>query len=87
MESFKNYITSFWKGLWSLLVGMKVTGKEFVTPKVTEQYPENRKTLKIADRFRGTLTLIEDENGHNKCIACGICAKACPMDVLEGVDE
>ena len=35
MESFKNYITSFWKGLWSLLVGMKVTGKEFVTPKVT----------------------------------------------------
>ena len=38
-------------------------GKEFVTPKVTEQYPENRKTLKIADRFRGTLTLIEDETG------------------------
>ena len=46
MESFKNYITSFWKGLWSLLVGMKVTGKEFVTPKVTEQYPENRKDFK-----------------------------------------
>ena len=35
MESFKNYFVSFWKGLWSLLVGMKVTGTEFVTKKVT----------------------------------------------------
>ena len=46
MESLKNYFVNFWKGLWSLLVGMKVTGTEFVTPKVTEQYPENRETLK-----------------------------------------
>ncbi len=83
MESFKNYITSFWKGLWSLLVGMKVTGKEFITPKVTEQYPENRKTLKIADRFRGTLTLIEDENGNNRCVACGICQLNCPNGTIK----
>ena len=57
MESLKNYFVNFWKGLWSLLVGMKVTGTEFVTPKVTEQYPENRETLKIGERFRATLTL------------------------------
>ena len=64
MGSFKNYITSFWKGLLSLLKGMGVTGKYFFSRKVTEQYPENRATLKIPERFRGTLTLIYDENGH-----------------------
>ena len=58
MGSFKNYITSFWKGLLSLLKGMGVTGKYFFSRKVTEQYPENRATLKIPERFRGTLTLI-----------------------------
>ena len=61
MGSFKNYITSFWKGLLSLLKGMGVTGKYFFSRKVTEQYPENRATLKIPERFRGTLTLIYDE--------------------------
>ena len=55
MESLKNYFVNFWKGLWSLLVGMKVTGTEFVTPKVTEQYPENRETLKIGERFRNSM--------------------------------
>ena len=61
MGSFKNYITSFWKGLLSLLKGMGVTGKYFFSRKVTEQYPENRATLKIPERFRGTLTLIYDK--------------------------
>ena len=52
---------------------MAVTGKELVTPKITECYPENRATLKIADRFRAELTLKYDEQGRHKCIGCGIC--------------
>ena len=68
MGSFKNYITSFWKGLLSLLKGMGITGKYFFSRKVTEQYPENRATLKIPERFRGTLTLIYDENGQHKSV-------------------
>ena len=46
MGSFKNYITSFWKGLLSLLKGMGVTGKYFFSRKVTEQYCPNG-TIKI----------------------------------------
>lgn len=83
MESIKNYFIAFWKGLWSLLVGMKVTGKEFVTPKVTEKYPENRATLKIADRFRATLTLKYDADGNHKCVACGICQMNCPNHTIQ----
>ena len=83
MGSLKNYITSFWKGLLSLLQGMGVTGKYFFSRKVTEQYPENRATLKIPERFRGTLTLIYDENGQHKCVACGICQMNCPNGTIK----
>lgn len=61
---------------------MGVTGREFVTPKITEQYPENRKTLQIADRFRAELTLKYDAEGRHKCIACGICQMNCPNGTI-----
>ena len=78
MGSFKNYMTSFWKGLLSLLQGMEVTGKYFLSRKVTEQYPENRATLKMFDRFRGELIMPHNENNEHKCVACGICQMNCP---------
>lgn len=67
-------------GPWSLICGLSVSLKYFFSPKriVTEQYPENRKTLKMHERFRGRLEMIEDENGNNRCTACGMCERACP---------
>lgn len=82
MSSVKEYFSGMGKGIVSLLKGMEVTGKEFVTKKVTEEYPDNRATLKIGDRFRGTLELIYDENGNHKCIACGLCQMSCPNGTL-----
>ena len=38
-------------GIGTLLTGMKVTGREFFTKKVTEQYPDNRDTLVIRHVF------------------------------------
>ncbi len=83
MSSIKEYFSEVGKGLKSLVTGMAVTGKEFVTPKVTEQYPENRATLNIADRFRAELTLKYDAQGHHKCIACGICQMNCPNGTIQ----
>lgn len=82
MGSIKEYFTSVGNGVKSLLVGMGVTGKELVTPKITEQYPENRETLKVADRFRAELTLKYDAEGRHKCIACGICQMNCPNGTI-----
>lgn len=82
MGSIKEYFSSVGQGVKSLLVGMGVTGKEFVTPKITEQYPENRKTLQIADRFRAELTLKYDAEGRHRCIACGICQMNCPNGTI-----
>ena len=58
-----NYIQGLFHGIRTLLTGLKVTGKEFVTPKITEQYPENRATLKMNERFCGTLTMPHDAEG------------------------
>ena len=83
MKSLVEYIKSIFKGLWTLLIGMKITLKEFFTPKVTQCYPENRETLKIADRFRATLVMITDENVNNKCTACGLCSINCPNQTIK----
>ena len=82
MSSVKTYFTSFFSGLRSLLIGMKVTLREFFTKKVTEKYPENRATLKIHERFRGELVMPHDENGNHKCIACGLCQMNCPNGTI-----
>jgi len=67
-------------GIVSLLKGMKVTLYYLLHPStvVTQQYPENRKTLRMAERFRGQLAFERDENGYHKCIACHSCETACP---------
>ena len=83
MGSIKEYFSEAAKGLKSLVDGMVVTGKEFVTPKITEQYPENRATLQIGERFRAELTLIYDEEGRHKCIGCGICQMNCPNGTIQ----
>jgi NADH-quinone oxidoreductase subunit I len=77
-----SYIGGIIHGLKTLTIGMKVTFVEFFTKKTTEEYPENRDTLVLADCFRGTLIMPLDENGNNKCIACTLCETNCPNDTL-----
>lgn len=76
----KRYLKRCVTGPWSLICGLSVTLKYFFNPKriVTEQYPENRKTLKMHERYRGRLEMVEDEEGNNRCTACGMCERACP---------
>jgi len=82
MGSLKNYITGFGTGLWSLLIGMKVTIINLFRPKVTQQYPENRDTLVMFDRFRGELVMPHNANNEHKCTGCGICQTNCPNGTI-----
>lgn len=83
MGKFKNtYIGNIFSAIGSLATGMGVTLREFFTKKVTECYPENRKELKIPERHRAVLRMPHDENGNNKCIACGLCQSSCPNGTI-----
>ena len=80
----KSYFGGIADGLKTLATGMKITWKEYFTPKSTEQYPENRKTtLHVAKRHRGRLVMLRDENGAVKCTACTLCEKTCPNDTIK----
>lgn len=82
MEQELTYLGKVAGTIKSLATGLSVTMKEFFTCKVTEQYPENRKTQKISQRHRATLYMPLDENGNNKCIACGLCQSNCPNGTI-----
>ena len=68
--------------LVDLLEGLWVTFR-YQPPKniVTEQYPAERP--KVAERFRGAPRLNNNpETGETLCIACNLCALACPENLI-----
>lgn len=87
MRTFPQYISELFGGIKSLLNGLAVTWKEFWTKKVTQQYPENRATLVISDRFRAELTMPHDEHNEHACTACGICQMNCPNGTIQVISK
>ena len=72
--------------LKSLMTGMKVTIYYFSHARkeiITQQYPENRDTLKMFDLFRGEVIMPHDENNEHRCTGCSACEIACPNGTIE----
>jgi NADH-quinone oxidoreductase subunit I len=70
--------------------GMSVTFKEMMSPAITEEYPDGPPHFE--ERYRGAHVLQRDENGLEKCVACFLCAAACPVSCIyieaaENTDE
>jgi NADH-quinone oxidoreductase subunit I len=75
MASARAYFANIYDNLKSAVIGMKITIKYCFQKTVTVQYPEQK--LKFAPRYRGI-----HEFELNKCIACDLCVKACPVDCI-----
>ncbi len=46
----------------------------------TVEYPEQKPYL--APRYRGRIVLTRDPDGDERCVACNLCAVACPVDCI-----
>lgn len=66
--------------LWNIFKGMLITLSHFFKRKVTIQYPEETRTFSKV--FRGLHILNRDEEGRERCTACGLCAVACPAEAI-----
>jgi NADH-quinone oxidoreductase subunit I len=89
MKALIEYIVSIFKGIGTLLTGMKVTGKYFFTfwRYTTQEYPENRNKLVMFERFRGEVIMPHNENNEHRCTGCGICEINCPNGSIEIISK
>jgi NADH-quinone oxidoreductase subunit I len=76
-----SYFKEIAVGFWSLLAGMAVTIRYFVKPIVTVQYP--REKIQMTPRYRGyPQFIIDPETQTHRCIACEMCARICPSQLI-----
>ncbi|MCU0561912.1 MAG: 4Fe-4S binding protein [Desulfobacterales bacterium] len=66
------------QGLWSLAVGLKITGVELFKPWLTVHYP--RQEVDNLATFRGHIELVPaaDDPQTPRCIMCWKCVEICP---------
>ncbi len=73
--------------LWNIMKGMMITFRHIFKKKATIQYPEQKRSFSAV--FRGLQILNRDEEGRERCTACGLCAVACPAEAItmEGAER
>ena len=70
-----DYFYNIWRTVYSILVGMRASLTYCFAKTVTVQYPDSAPV--VMPRYRG-IHYYEIE----KCIACDMCARACPVDCI-----
>jgi NADH-quinone oxidoreductase subunit I len=73
---------NFWERIYlpAILGGMRITFSHLFRKKTTVQYPEVSR--EFSDVYRGRHVLKRDDEGRERCTACGLCAVACPAEAI-----
>ena len=66
--------------MWSQLRTLWLVLKHTFTKLDTVQYPDEKPNL--YPRYRGRIVLTRDPDGEERCVACNLCAVACPVDCI-----
>ena len=80
------YIKEVFGAIRSSLKGMRLTGYYALhhrREKITQQYPDNKATLALPERFRGEVVMPHDENNEHACTGCTACELACPNATIK----
>ena len=64
-----------------ILAGMQTTFRHLFKKKITVQYPEVKRELRV-ENYRGVHRLNRDEDGRVACVACFMCETACPAHCI-----
>lgn len=64
-----------------IIKGMILTFKNMLRPKVTLEYPEVK--FEPPASYRGRPVLVQENNGVERCVACGLCSRVCPALAIE----
>ncbi|MSR64786.1 MAG: NADH-quinone oxidoreductase subunit I [Verrucomicrobiae bacterium] len=69
---------NFWERIYlpAIVSGLALTFRHLFKKKITMQYPEER--WQVPQGYRGAPTLVKDENGRERCVACQLCEFVCP---------
>ena len=69
----------------AIVKGMSITFGQMFAPTEVENYPDGpgpMRGAKFQERFRGKHQLQRDDQGLEKCVACFLCAAACPSNCI-----
>lgn len=67
----------------ALLQGLATTTRHLLSPKMTVSFPEERPKIGNPLIYRGVHRLNKDAEGRVKCVACFLCATACPAHCID----
>jgi NADH-quinone oxidoreductase subunit I len=83
MEYIKNKDLNFFEKSYlpQIVKGMILTFSQMFKPKFTRQYPEQK--WETPSSFRGRPVLVLEDNGTERCVACGLCSRVCPALAIE----
>jgi len=73
---------NFWEKIYlpAILGGLAITIKHLFRKQTTISYPEQKRAFSAT--YRGEHVLKRDENGAERCTACGLCAVSCPAEAI-----
>jgi NADH-quinone oxidoreductase subunit I len=73
------------EGIQGVASGFWTTFKHLFRRPVTEQYPEQKRTL--PSRSRARIILTRDPDGQERCVACYLCSAVCPVSCISMQSE